>query len=492
MPVVYLGALRISSLTSGENSADAYYHVAVGERYPAAGMWRTMPATTLSVWHEHFYDKEWGFHAFLGVTQRVAALFGQSGPPFHVSSIATLLLLFGVVAAALYRWRVAAPWLVTGAFVVCTVEFVNRALMVRPHLFGMLLLVAASVVLAATTRRRWYWPLLLGLAAVYVYSNPHFVLLPALAFALVRLRQDWRLAAMIALLPVAGLLLGLTLHPQFPNTYVLWKIQGVDVVRQIVFGRMPVVLGDEMIAPGSDWLRRSALVFAVAAHNLVLAAVAWRAHGRAALRPESVAVVGMGLLAAAGMLLSQRALEYALPFGLIGAGLLWRDLATARAWNWQTALPRRLAAAATLALLAGVAIAYPQQRLYLQAQAAPPYPDLALWLRANLPPDTVIGNVNWSDFPRLYYSAPDYRYLFGLDPMFGYHVDPEGIAKLEAFRTGEQALSPAELQAIIHTRWVFVSRYNEALAHDLLARGWSVRYAGADGMLFDLTPGESP
>ena len=156
LPVIYLAALRADSLRVGENSTDAYYHVGLGEQFPAAGFWRTMPTTTLSVWHEHFYDKEWGFHFYLGLSQRLAKALGAGGPPFHGSSAAVLVLFIGAMAGALYVWRVRAPWLVTGGMLVCTVEMVHRLLMVRPHLFGMTLLIVATVVFSRTTRRRWW------------------------------------------------------------------------------------------------------------------------------------------------------------------------------------------------------------------------------------------------------------------------------------------------------------------------------------------------
>jgi hypothetical protein len=111
--------------------------------------------------------------------------------------------------------------------------------------------------------------------------------------------------------------------------------------------------------------------------------------------------------------------------------------------------------------------------------------DFTRWTRTvGLPVGTVIGNLNWSDFPVLLYSAPQFRYLHGLDPMFGMAAFPERVRALERFRLGRQLLPPAELRAVIGTPFAYVSPRNWALARDMAAAGFVIVYQGDDGWLF--------
>jgi len=115
-----------------------------------------------------------------------------------------------------------------------------------------------------------------------------------------------------------------------------------------------------------------------------------------------------------------------------------------------------------------------------------PYDGFAAWARWRLPARAVVGNLFLSDFPMLFYSAPEFRYLLGLDPMFGYRHRPEEVARLEKFRRAELDLPPAELARVIGTRWAFASVHGAALADILKRRGFRAAYEGPDGWVFDL------
>jgi len=46
------------------------------------------------------------------------------------------------------------------------------------------------------------------------------------------------------------------------------------------------------------------------------------------------------------------------------------------------------------------------------------YREGAEWLRNNVPPGTLIYDVNWSDFPSCFFYDTSHNYVSGLDPLY--------------------------------------------------------------------------
>ena len=99
----------------------------------------------------------------------------------------------------------------------------------------------------------------------------------------------------------------------------------------------------------------------------------------------------------------------------------------------------------------------------------------------------MVANLAWSDFPVLFYSAPQFRYLMGIDPFFAYHRMPERVTRLERFRTGQLRLSPSELAELCGAQLAFISTYGASLSKQMYEDGYFILYQGPDGWLFDLT-----
>ena len=67
IPFVWLGALRICVMKTGENSQDALYHAMMAKLGPGVYAAKQFPWTQMSVWKDHFADKELMYHAGLNV-----------------------------------------------------------------------------------------------------------------------------------------------------------------------------------------------------------------------------------------------------------------------------------------------------------------------------------------------------------------------------------------------------------------------------------------
>ena len=53
-----------------------------------------------------------------------------------------------------------------------------------------------------------------------------------------------------------------------------------------------------------------------------------------------------------------------------------------------------------------------------------PLPGITAFLQENVPAGGQVVNLDWSDFPALFYYDPDHLWQWGMDPMFSYSVDP--------------------------------------------------------------------
>ena len=84
IPMLWLGVIRILGMPGGETANDAYYHIAMAERGPAVFCAKKFPSLELSVWRNHFADKELLYHFVLCGLVKVQNFFGRAiQAPFH-------------------------------------------------------------------------------------------------------------------------------------------------------------------------------------------------------------------------------------------------------------------------------------------------------------------------------------------------------------------------------------------------------------------------
>lgn len=505
--VSLLLGLRLATLRPDEeNSMDAFYHAAMADLGPSVYTSKKFPTLTMSAWRWRFSDKELTFHLILSVERRFSRWLGlPTAPPFNLEYLPFAFFLVGTFVLALSHFKIDNMPIYVLAFVGLAPFLITRLPMLRPHIPAMSLVLLACVCFDGIRDFRHLWiPALFGFVMSWSYSNPHFILLPAFIYALRAMRSNWRFALAIPVAAIAGIVFGLTLHPQFPNTFLNWKIQCVDVVLASFSNSLPVKLGYE-IAPGNLNFLLSHWVFAVlAAFNVSSAAFilisTWKRNKVSGfpfseLSDEEALTVAFSiasLLSFVGLFLAIRAVEYAVPISLIATGMNLRQLNLSGFWK-RDFLKSAFIQVCLVVLVSCLAL-FNLSRYCRAARKVPVRParKFSRWLsHSGIPRFSVIGNLNWSDFPILFYASPDYRYLAGVDPMFAYSAHPNRMLALELFRTGAQALTPPQLYQVTKARFVFVSKRNARLAADMYKLGFVAVYQGRDGDLFDLTLSQS-
>jgi len=463
-------------------SMDSPYHITMADLFGQIAWRRTFPATYQSVWATHFADKELGFHLLLCSLRRWAGLFGYRGaaPPFVLETGCLLLGLVIAFLAAMHVLRMRQAFVFLPVLIFAFPLFTLRMDMVRPHCVSVILMMLTAALLAeGTGGARLLWRMgVLGFLFSYFHSNPHFVLLPTGCYALMAFpERRWR-ACLPTLAAAAGVVAGLTLHPQCPNTFLIWKIQCVDVPWQTLTHAVPEIL------PPMELLRpeRAVLVSNLALPILALAALGgavWRSRQGRPVTWATRLFLWLAMVSLMGFLLSKRMIEYAAPFAVMAAAMVYRDAFGSRPLRFHLAC-----------LGAALALGLALTPLHLDYQDAPGVPiprQFAAWVRERLPPGARIALFRWDDFPQVFFAAPEYSYSYGLDPMFAYAADPAGYGRIERIFGLLEPMPPGtELGRLFQARLLYVSVRHHGLARYLAQSGVALAYQGVDGWCFDL------
>ena len=234
IPMLWLVFVRMEGMPDGETANDAYYHIAMAERGPAVFTAKKFPALELSVWRDHFADKELLYHFMLCGLVRLQKIFVPVlHAPFHFPAFVFITLLILSLLFAMKRFGVSPPLYLpmTMLALMSAPNVMFRVLMLRPHVFSLtLMLVLCGLLARGSLRWKTGWALVISLVYTWSYSNPQFIVIPVLFFALSDLPANGWKSLLPAAGAVLGVFLGLLIHPQFPNSFIIWKVQSIDAL----------------------------------------------------------------------------------------------------------------------------------------------------------------------------------------------------------------------------------------------------------------------
>jgi hypothetical protein len=418
---------------------DGYYHIKVAALIREHGLRLQFPWLRFTILDEAGYtDHHFLFHVLQAPFTLLhpaagpgAALSGETGQPLSTSPGEALRLAAKAAAVAFatlgfwgiylvmrrsgVRWPLA--WL-TLMLAVASL-FLWRHAMARPQSLALLLFV---VVLWVIFERRLRWLVPLGVVSAWLFDGFVLTLLipPAAAAARLLLERtlDWRPTALLAL----GTLLGLLLHPYFPNNVIFaW----LHLTPKLGLGPQ------EAVPIGAEWMRFSSTGFArrvgpslaVLSAGLVPTLVRLWRQEKPDYRALTLTFLAIAFLAF--VVRTQRIIEYFPAFAVLAAAFSWSFNELPRPPAVQTYLRRwgpLLVGLAALGLAWGLVESVRQAR---RDAASPPanaqydaYRDGALWLAANSPPGSLVFNVDWDDFPQLFFWNSHNVYVVGLDPTY--------------------------------------------------------------------------
>ena len=468
----------------GDYGIDVYYHIKAAEVFPFISTTKIFPWVEMSIWKTHFYDKELGFHFILFLLQKVQNLLGVSKlPPFNIAGLflaGTLTFLITVFSWIKYKNT---AYLTPALFIFLSPIFFQKILMIRPHLISILLFSTTIFVLVSKLKESYKLLLVFFLGWLYsiCYSIPLFIVMPVVISLMTSLysRNKKEIAVNIKLIitALAGVIAGLTLHPQFPNTFIISYIQIYFVFSKIL-GLSPnsVSMATELAPPTIKTLYYSIPLFIVFLLNIIM-------FIKTEKNKNICFLFALNCFLLFCYFISERSIEYLLPSEII---CFIAMLSHYRQNNFKFSKDKFIIPVSLIIsafILLPLCCTKAKQLLKLPT----PCYDFGAWQKKHLPPNSYIALLNWGDFPRLFYVTDNIKYSSALDPMFSYYLYPKRTTLISAFLQGaNKNITPQMLSKAFDTNLIYIPNFYTGAALNLKQKGAKIKYRDSQGFLLEL------
>ena len=390
---------------------DSYYHLAVARLYAENGIVDELPWARFSAMRHGFGDKEFLFHVLLIPFAR-----GDGGR--------IAIALFNAVLAGVIAWiaiDALGAWgaLVAPLLYLAAPYFWIRTTRLRPEVLSLILLLL--IVAAAAKKRAW----LVGVLSVALtLSHTAFHLLAALAVLWFLFDREWKTLAAT----VAGIAIGIVIHPHFPHSLKIWYLQNVRFLQL----KDVLDVGAEIHAPRVIDLLMNNAGWWIAA--IVMVAMIRKRDVRAFTITAAVFLVLQ--------LMMERMSTYFFPFATLAIAYA---LAERRHPAGRSAgiLPAVIAVVAILASTPFTLRAARAMTLRLPSDVERDYAAFA----ERVPRDAKIA-ARWGATDAYVWWAPQGRYLNVLDPVFMAETHPREYALQRRLFEGRETDIPAAMRAL--------------------------------------------
>ena len=492
IPVLILITLRSFLPENCENSTDVYWHIHAADRSFPEMTAKKYPIT-LSIWRDSFADKELLFHVLLkGYTGIKHFSDSPLIPPFTGASLMLLLLFLSAFVFAAARAGIPDKllWICTFGTALFTPLFTYRLLMIRPHVLSMAFMMLSCGFLFRGPGK-WKTSLLIfgmGWLFAWSYSTPHLLLVTAICFGAAYFPRERYRAFLPVAAAAAGIFCGLLIHPQSPNTFTIWKIQGIDALLTPTagLGGGLIPIAQELHPPKTLWIVMAIPIFILLYFSLMMWNRLREQKGLKEVPPECTACMFLALLwMGAAYMISLRPIEYAVPMLFLAAGTLFPQIIRNRSFRFSEKSGILLSVFAIYTALGIIYTGcYTFRTLKWKTMQAPTR--LVAALKTAARPGDRIVNLDWSDFPPLVFLSPEFEYTWGLDPMFSFTPFPEA-GKLLGKLSRPQVHSSWQIRKVFKADYAVLLRRQGYLAMNLINNsGWKVIYEGPDGWIFQL------
>jgi hypothetical protein len=259
------------------------------------------------------------------------------------------------------------------------------------------------------------------------------------------------------LVAVAGIGVGVALHPNSVNLIRLAWIQIVDVLFRNAWGaKAGFDLGLEFLPETIEGWARGLLVCVVMAGAALY--LSWRDRRESAV-PLAFALTALGYAVMTAK--SCRFLEYFVPFAVLSCALASRSV------RWRF-LPHALL---VVSLLYTVSLNYRFLRSFADSPDCLP-PSVVTFLREKIPPGSQVFTSDWSSTGGLMLALPERKFIVGLDPTFFYLKDPD------LYRLWYGVSHDAPPETVEQIRRKFAARYVVCFyPNRVLPQEWTPFYA---------------
>jgi len=200
---------------------DSYYHIKFAYLSRIHGIIREFPWAQFSIWKEHFYDKEFLYHLILQ-----PFTFGDLSYGGKLAAVllgtALFVTLYHVIRSNKFKYPLF--WSLMG---LCTSGyFLYRINITRPQTLSILL----SMLVVHFQLNKKYKTILIATALyTLAHTGAHISIIYAIIIAVAEYWRDRTINWKVPVYTLAGFLIGMLVHPNFPNNITGWYIQNINV-----------------------------------------------------------------------------------------------------------------------------------------------------------------------------------------------------------------------------------------------------------------------
>ncbi len=406
--------------SAGFADPDGFYHAGMARLMAEGKAAGEFPWAYFSTLREQYGNQHYIYHLLLRPFTSTVGM--------HVSVVLfSSAMVFGLVWL-LHKLGVRYAW-AWGLFAMgSSIDFLFRINVVKANTLSLLLLFAAVWLLV---KKKYVW--LLPLSALFVWVYGGFVFLPAMAgiYLVSFLVPHKKIQVKPMLWVVAGIAIGLIIHPHFPDlaTHLYYQL-----FQSGLGAGLHVPVGNEWNPYGLPELISSnglaILLFVIASAISVVEFDRLRKENP----NQAVAVLFLWLTSVFMLLLSVRSrrfVEYSAPFLVIFSAYSLRHALSENAWVYVKDAWQMLHVKAVTMLMAGIIVIvmlFNATKVWQWLDAATSPETLrgsAQWLASNTNPGQIVFNTKWDDLPQLFYWNSHNYYIIGLDPTFLHVYSPE-------------------------------------------------------------------
>lgn len=408
---------------------DSYFHLAVAKLYAEQGLVDGLPWARFSAMHETFGDKELLFHLLLiPFTSGDATTGGRLAIAVFNAAIAGVITWIAVGELGPFGALIAPLLYLTAPY------FWIRTMRLRPELLSLMLF----LLIAAATARRKLWTVA-ALSVALTLSHTAFHVLAAMAVLWFLATREWKPAAAT----LAGVAIGILVHPHFPDNLRIWFLQNVTFLRM------------------KDVLDVGAEIHPPQITNLLLHNAGWWILAIAAIalwKRKSVHFLVLAAVFLVLQLMMERMSTYFFPFATLALAFGVRE---GKRW---------LAPIFVIAILVSIPFSLRTARA-LAARLPPDVERDYAAFGASIPPGAKIA-ARWGATDAYVFFAPQGRYLNVLDPVFMAVPHPDAYQAQRRMFAGAEpdiarvAKEQLDSDYIAFARWEMTPAFLERVRDD--------------------------
>jgi len=394
---------------------DIFYHLKLAQILAHGTILREFPWNHYTIFTTNYMDHHFIFHLLLVPFVAVNAFKGLQ--LYLIVQAAAVVMMFWWVC---HSNRVRTGVILASFLALGSSQFLYELNIGRAFIISIIFLLAGWWLIK---RRKVFLLFLLSSLYVLAYNAFFMLLILALSYCIANYVLKKKFYFVLPLSIITGTIVGMLLHPNFPNNLFFYWIH---IVR--------IALCPPPIPLGMGWnhydlvgfLKDNTLIAIAFLSASIILIKNWKKY----ISPEILALLIFSVLLLIATFKSLLFVVYWVPFALLfSAYVLDSYFYTMTLDKLKNSLKQfwqfRLTALIIFAVIIGCSYYSISTALAYLRDATPAnaFKGATVWLIANSQKGDIVFNTDWDQFPQLFYWNDKNYYIVGLDPTFMYEYD---------------------------------------------------------------------